>query len=225
VDSSRADARLRAWQEPLSGTGPFDPGAAGLPIGPTLRVVLIAGLLSGAVLGGYAGRPLQMLWSALKVPALVLLSAAVCVPAFLVVHLLLGLRDDLREVVRAVLAAMASFAVALAALAPVVAFAWATVRDYGFARAFSGLIFAMAAAAAQRAFVRHRRQLVARDPRHRHAMSAWLVLYCFVTIQLAWVLRPFIGAPGLEVRLFRESAWGNAYTEIGAIVWSWLCGS
>ena len=36
----------------------------------------------------------------------------------------------------------------------------------------------------------------------------------FITIQAAWVLRPFVGAPGLPVRFFREEAWDNAYVRI-----------
>jgi len=36
----------------------------------------------------------------------------------------------------------------------------------------------------------------------------------FVAIQLAWVLRPFIGDPSRPTTFFRETAWGNAYVKI-----------
>ena len=36
----------------------------------------------------------------------------------------------------------------------------------------------------------------------------------FVAVQLAWVLRPFIGAPRMRVRFLRADAWGNAYVEV-----------
>ena len=52
---------------------------------------------------------------------------------------------------------------------------------------------------------------VAKDPRHRIARRLWVVLYVFVAIQLAWVLRPFVGSPNLDVHFFREGAWSNAY--------------
>lgn len=35
-----------------------------------------------------------------------------------------------------------------------------------------------------------------------------------VAIQLAWVLRPYVGAPGAPVELFRAASWGNAYLVI-----------
>ena len=43
---------------------------------------------------------------------------------------------------------------------------------------------------------------------------AWIALYVFVAIQLAWVLRPFVGSPELEVSFFRAEAWSNAYVVI-----------
>ena len=44
--------------------------------------------------------------------------------------------------------------------------------------------------------------------------NAWMFLYVFIAIQSAWVLRPFVGAPDLPVRFFREEAWDNAYVRI-----------
>jgi hypothetical protein len=61
---------------------------------------------------------------------------------------------------------------------------------------------------------RHYRGLVERNPRHRITRAAWLALYVFVAIQLAWVLRPFIGQRELEVTFLRSDALGNAYVEI-----------
>ena len=61
---------------------------------------------------------------------------------------------------------------------------------------------------------RHYRVLVLRNPRHRITRAAWLVLYVFVAIQLAWVLRPFIGQAEMEVSFLRSDALGNAYVEI-----------
>ena len=33
--------------------------------------------------------------------------------------------------------------------------------------------------------------------------SAWIVIYALVGLQMAWLLRPFIGAPGSEFAWFR----------------------
>ena len=49
-------------------------------------------------------------------------------------------------------------------------------------------------------------------------------MYAFIGIQMGWVLRPFIGDPELPVRLFRPSAWGNAYVEVVDTIWAVLTG-
>ena len=72
----------------------------------------------------------------------------------------------------------------------------------------------MASLTAQRVLHRYYEPLVRRTRRHRVLMRFWFVLYVFVAIQMAWVLRPFIGNPDLPVRFFREDQWGNAYVEV-----------
>ena len=52
------------------------------------------------------------------------------------------------------------------------------------------------------------------DRGHRLVLIGWFVCYAFVAIQFAWLLRPFIGAPGLPTSFFRSDAWGNAYVEV-----------
>jgi hypothetical protein len=66
------------------------------------------------------------------------------------------------------------------------------------------------------------RPLIARQPRHRLLLVCWLVLYAFVGVQMAWVLRPFIGSPGTPVQFFRTDAWGNAYLVVGRMIWDAL---
>jgi hypothetical protein len=43
----------------------------------------------------------------------------------------------------------------------------------------------------------------------------WIVVYAFVGSQMAWTLRPFVGAPGLGFELFRQPG-GNFYANIFA---------
>jgi hypothetical protein len=62
------------------------------------------------------------------------------------------------------------------------------------------------------------RPLIARYPAHRWLLVVWLFLYVFVGIQMAWVLRPFVGAPDMPVQFFREEAWGEAYVELVRII-------
>jgi len=184
-----------------------------------LAWIVGGGLLYGAVMGAYGLRPLQMLYSALKVPLLLGVSALVCLPNLVAVNTVLGLRDDFAAALRAVLLAQGTVCISLAAVAPLTAVAYLSTDAYDLAVLFNGLMFLAAALAGQITLGRHYRPLIAANPRHRLGRNAWLGLYMFVAIQMGWVLRPFVGNPDLPTRFFREGAWGNAYVEVAAIVW------
>jgi hypothetical protein len=220
-----ASRSLSAWVEPLRSCGQFDVRSDRLPWARTVLLVFVCGGLAGLMMGSYAGRIEQCLLSAVKVPMLLLLSAATCLPAFMTIHAMLGLRHDMQALLRAVLATMAAFAVTLASVGPVLLLVYYSVRDYSVARLASGAVFALACVPAQAVFAEHFRPLVAKQQQHGFALKTWLVLYVFVTFQLAWLLRPFVGAPELPVRWFREDAFGNAYVEVGGILRDWLTGS
>ncbi len=100
------------------------------------------------------------------------------------------------------------------ALAPVTVFFYQSSANYNLAIVFNGLMFVVATVAAQTVLGRHYKPLIAVDPRHRIAKSSWVVTYVFVAIQMAWVLRPFVGAPSLPPTFFREEAWNNAYVRV-----------
>lgn len=186
--------------------------------------ILAGGLLYGAVMGAYGLRPRQMAYSALKVPLLLGVSALICLPNLVAVNTALGLRDDFRAVLRALLLSQGTVCVALAGLAPITAFAYVSLADYNVAVVFNGAMFLLAALTGQITLGRHYRPLIAANPRHRLGRNAWLALYVFVAIQMGWVLRPFVGNPELPTRFFREGAWGNAYVEVAALLWRALGG-
>ena len=177
------------------------------------------GFFYGAVMGSHGLQAQQALYSALKVPLLVGVATLTCLPNFYTVNALLGLRGDFPLVMRAILAAQGTVAVALAGLAPLTAFLYASITDYGTAVAVNGVAFLVAALAGQVTLSRRYRRLIAANPRHRVGRAAWLTLYLFVAIQAAWMLRPFIGDPALAPRFFRSGEWGNAYVEVAGMLW------
>jgi hypothetical protein len=186
----------------------------------------VGGLAYGAVMGAFGGlggdRGLQVAFAAVKVPLLLLATLALTLPAFFVVNSLAGLRDDFPEVLRALAAAQAVLAIALAAFAPYTALWYASTANYHEALLFNAAMFAAASVAAQLLLRRLYRPLIARRPRHRHLLRGWLVLYAFVGVQMGWVLRPFVGEPGRPVTFFRADTWGNAYLEVlGLIAGEW----
>src|SRR5688572_13257694 len=87
-----------------------------------LAVVAVGGAAYGGVMGAFGGiagdRPLQIIFSAVKVPILIAVTTALAMPSFFVLNTLLGLRDDFAEAARAVAATQSAVAVVLASLAP-----------------------------------------------------------------------------------------------------------
>ena len=179
-----------------------------------LAVVVACGLVHGAAIGSFGLRAEQALYSALKLPMLLALSTAFCLPNFYAVNTALGLRDEFAAALRGVLATQATVAAMLTACSPLVLFWYVSSDNYRAAVFANGLAFLVASLAGQVTLSRHYAPLVARNPRHRIARSAWLALYVFVTIQLAWVLRPFIGDPGMHATFLRPHAWSNAYVAL-----------
>lgn len=181
-------------------------------------------LLYGAVMGTFRGLTGQDQWlrqvvySAAKVPVLLASSFALALPSFFVLSTLAGLRRDFAESVRALVAAQAGLAISLASLSPLTLLWYASSTDYQDALLFNGVMFAMASLAAQYLLRRYYAPLVRRNPRHKRLLLAWAVLYIMVAIQLAWLLRPFIGSPQQPVTFLRPDAWDNAYVYVGRLV-------
>jgi len=205
---------------------------AGTAPRPRLRQMMIwlalCGFLYGMAMGTFGGvtgqRLLQVFYSAVKVPLLLTVTFALTLPSFFVINTLMGLRSDFGRAVRAVVTTQAVLAIVLAALAPYTLLWYRSSADYPSATLFNGLIFATASLAAQVVLRQHYRPLIAANPRHRVMLWSWLVVYAFVAIQMAWLLRPFIGDPTQPVEFFRDEAFDNAYVVVAKLIWNAVAG-
>ena len=106
--------------------------------------VLAGTMIYGAAMGSFGLRPLQALYSALKVPLLVGAATLICLPSFFVLNTVLGLRNDFAAACRAIVAAQGSLAVVLASLAPITIVGYVSSGDYPFATALNGVMFLVA---------------------------------------------------------------------------------
>jgi len=218
---------LQAVDEFLHGRGRF---AVGAPVAAQVKwllmFVLIFGALYGAVMASYsglaAGRLHHLLYVAIKVPMLLLATFALCLPSFFVVNTVAGLRADLGDALKALVATQACLTIALASLGPVTAFFYICSMDYSMAVLFNGAMFALACFAAQMVMRRYYEPLMHRSRRHRAMLYFWFFFYAFVGIEMGWVLRPFIGDPGRPVAFFRADAWGNAYVVVARLIGRFL---
>lgn len=188
--------------------------------------VLGCGSLYGAVMGSFGalvgGPSGQVLISAAKVPILLLATLVLCLPTFFVLNTLLGVRHDFGRALRAILGSQAGLTIVLASLSPFTALWYASSADYNAAILFNAAMFGLSAASAQWPLRRAYRPLIAANRTHQTLLRAWLVLYAFVGVQMAWLLRPFVGNPDLPVRFFRGGSWENAYVIVARMVWDQL---
>lgn len=183
-------------------------------------------LCFAAVYGGFMGsfhfvfveRLRQVFYSGVKVPLLLFATTLLCLPGFVVLNTLLGLRDDLRESLQAILAGQAGLSIVLASLGPITRFWYFSSTSYRGALLFNTSIFAAATIAGHLLTIRYYRALVARHPYHRIAQYAWVVAYAFVGIQMGWTLRPFVGSPDMPTSFFRNEPFSNAYVVIVRLV-------
>src|SRR6478609_7824301 len=84
-----------------------------------VAILILFGLTYGAMMGLFCGfdespRPLQALYSATRVPLLLLLTFALALPSFYVLNTLAGLAPDFPAVLRALLATQAGLTFVLA---------------------------------------------------------------------------------------------------------------
>jgi hypothetical protein len=191
-------------------------------------LILGSGMFYGAVMGTYGGisgdRPWQLVYSAVKVPFLIVVTFVLSLPSFYVVNTLLGLRADFARVLRALMSTQAGLTVILTSLAPFTAFWYASGSAYQAAILFNGAMFAVASFGAQWMLRREYQPLIRSDPKHRWMLRTWILIYVFVGIQMAWVLRPFLGDPKQPVQFFREDSWSNAYEVVVQMIWGVLTG-
>jgi hypothetical protein len=185
---------------------------------PSVLAAVWGGATYGVVMGSFGGlsgeRFVQLAYSGMKVPLLLAATTCLALPSFFVLNTLVGLRGDFPAVLRAVVGSQGAVGIVLACLAPYTAVWYASTGDYHESIVFNGLMFAVASWAAQWALRRRYADLIARNPRHRVMLRVWLFVYAFVGIQMGWVLRPFVGYPGMRPTFFREGAWGNAYVVV-----------
>lgn len=160
---------------------------------------------------------LQTMASAVKVPALYLLSVAVCYPVLFIVIVLMGSRLSFGQTLALILMALTLNSVLLASCAPVTVFFIVTGSDYHFIKLLHVLIFAFSGIWAMMALWHGLEMMCEKSDLYPKQaikiLQVWILVFGFVGTQMAWSLRPFVGEPGLEFQVFRQQE-GNFYRAI-----------
>jgi len=197
-------------------------GGAPIALRPLFATVMSAGAIDGAVVGSFAcdswARARLILFAGVKVPLLLLATAALCMPGFFALNAVAGVGHAFRRAARAIVAGQAAVALSLASLSPFVLFCYLSGVGHAQALLVNAFAFACASACGQIVMHRYYRALIAEDPRHRRLFGTWIVLYALVGTQMGWLLRPFVGAPDAPVTFFRNEPFSNAYVVVAELV-------
>ena len=148
---------LKSMDALLRSEGRFAAGTGKIPLFQLFAITFAGCFFYGGIMGTFNIRALQILFSGIKVPLLLIASAVICIPSFYVINCLLGLRGDFSASLRGVLASQATLALCLGALAPVTAVFYLSQDQYTLSIFFNGLQFAVATFVAQAALSWHYR--------------------------------------------------------------------
>jgi hypothetical protein len=157
-------------------------------------VILIFSAVYGGTMGFYAGG-LQIIYDAIKIPLLLLISVYITIPSYYVLSSLLGGRVAFRQMVVLLLSGPTIMSVVLLALVPVNLFfifttANATYTSYAFLVLLNIAIFVLAGLSAV-VYVSRGFMKVFSGPDWIFAFIVGSMIFMFVGTQLAWVLRPY----------------------------------
>ena len=196
----------------------------GMELGQKTRAMLVSSIaflaLYGAVMGSTHSL-WQALSSAVKLPALFLATLVVCSPTLYFFNLIFGSNQSLAQNFTLILTAITVTAVLLLSFAPIVLFFLLTTSHYQFFKLLNVGILAITGTVGV-IFLTQGMRVVSTagkegEVARRNVVRLWILIYAFVGSQMAWTLRPFIGAPSLEFELFRQLG-GNFYANIFASI-------
>jgi hypothetical protein len=196
----------------------------GVDLPQKIRAMMTASLTFFALYGAVMGSThsiWQALSSAVKLPLMFLLTLFICAPTLYLFDVLFGSKQSILQNVALILTAITVTATVLLSFAPITLFFLLTTSQYQFFKLLNVGIFSIAGITGV-VFLSQGMRIVADtetegEQNRRRVLRAWMFLYAFVGSQLAWAIRPFIGAPSIPFELFRQLG-GNFYSNIGASI-------
>ncbi len=176
--------------------------------------IIVLSAIYGATMGIYGGG-LQILYSAIKVPMLLLVSLYVTVPSYYVLYSLLGGKRTLGQTVMLLLLGFTIMSTVLIAFVPVNLFFILTSptspETHDFTALLNIAVFTLGGFFALTYFVKGAETLYRGSSENwKPAFILGSIILMFVGTQLAWVLRPFFN----YYELFIRPVEGNFYTAV-----------
>jgi len=191
-----------------------------------LAVIVVGAGLYGAAMG-YWRAPQQAFYVAIKFPLIILLTTLGNTLLNAMLAPLLGLNISLRQSFLAVLFSFTIASAILGSFSPLAAFlvwnapplsasaAELSTGTYSFIQLTHVGVIAFAGVTANLRLAQLLQHLSGNSRIARRVLLAWLAGNLLFGSQLTWIMRPFIGAPGLPVQFVRATAFkGNFYETV-----------
>jgi hypothetical protein len=181
-----------------------------------LLIILLFSFCYGAIMGSFNGF-LQAMITSIKLPVLVLLSLFICFPAFFVIQFMLGSKMTVFHMMNVILSGFVVFTTISLSFAPIVIFFMITGNSYAFLKLLHVGIFIFAGIFSIRTIITGLKFSCEKKNIYPklgiNIFRIWIIIFAFVSMQLAWNLRPFVGSKELPFELFREKE-GNFYLAV-----------
>jgi hypothetical protein len=160
---------------------------------------------------------MQSMVTGIKIPCLIFLSLIVCFPALFVIQYMIGSTMTIDQMANVILSGFFVFSTIALSFAPIVIFFMLTSDNYSFIKllhvaifVFSG-IFAVKTIVNGLTFSCEKKNVYPKLG--MKIFKIWVVILAFVSSQLAWNLRPFVGSRELPFELVRERS-SNFYVAV-----------
>ena len=174
----------------------------------------------GAIIGSSSSWE-QIIASAVKLPALYLVTILICLPTLYFFEIFVGgSHCNFKQYLALLLASTSIIGSMLFGFAPIALFFRLSIDDYEFFKLMNVGVFAFTGLIGISFF--YQGFLLIDDQKSQSnsrtfIVRCWLVLYGFVGSQMGWILRPFFGDPDRPFQLFRQLE-SNFYLHIWKIV-------
>jgi len=179
-------------------------------------LLVIFAFLYGFVMGIYNGG-LQAVTAGFKIPVLFILSMIICFPAFFMVQYILGSKLKFHSMLAIILTGFVLTSAIMLSFSPIVIFFLITSSNYDFLKLLHVAIIGFAGIFGMRTVVEALKFSCEKKNVYPKIgvkiFQFWIIILAFVGMQLAWSLRPFIGAKDRPYQLLRKQE-GNFYLAV-----------
>jgi hypothetical protein len=179
-------------------------------------VIFLFSLLYGGIMGSYNGF-LQSLVTGIKIPCLIFLSLLICFPALYVIQYMIGSTMTVFQMANILLSGFIVFTTINLSFSTIVIFFMITGDNYAFLKLLHVAIFTFSGIFAIKTIINGLSYSCERKniyPKQGLTIfKIWIFIFAFVSSQLAWNLRPFVGSRDMPFELFRKRE-GNFYVAV-----------